>query len=320
MSKTIEHFFKPVGSNDSSSSKAVHAAAVLAAQKEMEKIAKAGQKRGAYAIISEELKAKVGKYAAENGVTVSLRHFKTSHELDLKESTVRGWVTAYQKKLESLRKEGKELTVSMLSEKPRGRPLLLGSELEDQVKSFVREVRSSGGVVNSAIVKAAAKGIILAKDANLLQENGGGINLTKDWANRLLARMGYVKRKATTKAKVSPAHFDSLKAQFLSDIRTIVVMESIPPELIINWDQTGIKYVPVSCWTLEKKGSKRVEIAGVDDKHQITALLAGTLAGQVLPAQLIYARETPVCMPKTRFPSDWHVTFTPTTGRMKTPC
>ena len=34
MSKTIEHFFKPVGSNDSSSSKAVHAAAVLAAQKE----------------------------------------------------------------------------------------------------------------------------------------------------------------------------------------------------------------------------------------------------------------------------------------------
>ena len=36
MSKTIEHFFKPVGGNDSSSSKAVHAAAVLAAQKETE--------------------------------------------------------------------------------------------------------------------------------------------------------------------------------------------------------------------------------------------------------------------------------------------
>ena len=34
--KTIEHFFKPVGGNDSRSSKAVHAAAVLAAQKETE--------------------------------------------------------------------------------------------------------------------------------------------------------------------------------------------------------------------------------------------------------------------------------------------
>ena len=36
MSKTIEHFFKPVGGNDSSSSKAIHTAAVLAAQKETE--------------------------------------------------------------------------------------------------------------------------------------------------------------------------------------------------------------------------------------------------------------------------------------------
>ena len=214
MSKTIEQFFKPVCGDGSSSSKEVPAAAVLAAQKEMEKIAKAGQKQGAYATISDELKAKVAKYAAENDVSASLRHFKSSKELDLKESTVRGWVTACQKKLESLRKEGKEVSMSVLSEKQRGRPLLLGSELDDQVKSFVCEVRSSGGVVNSAIVKAAAKGIILAKDANLLQENGGGINLTKDWANRLLARMGYVKRKATTKAKVSPVLFEELTAQF----------------------------------------------------------------------------------------------------------
>ena len=36
MSKTLEHFFKPVGGNDISSPKAVHAAAVLAAQKETE--------------------------------------------------------------------------------------------------------------------------------------------------------------------------------------------------------------------------------------------------------------------------------------------
>ena len=50
--------------------------------------------------------------------------------------------------------------MSMLSEKQRDGPLLLGSELDDHMKSFVCEVRSSGGVVNSAIVKAAAKGII----------------------------------------------------------------------------------------------------------------------------------------------------------------
>ena len=87
-------------------------------------------------------------------------------------------------------------------------------------------------------------------------------------------------------------------------------MESIPPELILNWDQTGIKYVLVSCWTLEKKGSNCVEIAGIDDKCQITALLASALS-DFLPAQLIYAGKTPACLPKVQFPSDWHVTFTP---------
>ena len=87
-----------------------------------------------------------------------------------------------------------------------------------------------------------------------------GLGKSATYESRLCQAQG------NKKAKVSPAHFDSLKAQFLSNIRTIVVMESIPPELIINCDQTGIKYVPVLCWTLEKKDSKCVEIAGVDDK------------------------------------------------------
>ena len=54
-----------------------------------------------------------------------------------------------------------------------------------------------------------------------------------------------------------------------------------------------------------------MEISGVDDKRQITALLAGTLSGHFLPAQLIYAGKTPACLPKVQFLSDWHVTFTP---------
>ena len=34
-------------------------------------------------------------------------------------------------------------------------------------------------MINSATVRAAARDTILAKDANLLEENGGGINLMK---------------------------------------------------------------------------------------------------------------------------------------------
>ena len=114
---TLEHFFKSTSNAGSSSSAAVPAFAFLAAQGKTEKVASTGKKRSSYATISEELKAKVAKYAAENGASASLGHFKSAQELDLKESTVRGWVTMYQKRLDSLRKEGKPLTVSVLSEK-----------------------------------------------------------------------------------------------------------------------------------------------------------------------------------------------------------
>ena len=88
------------GDAGSSSSVAEPAFAFLAAQRETEKDAFARMKRGSYATISEELKVKVAKYVAENGVSVSLRNCKSAQELDLKESTVRGWLTTYQKRLD----------------------------------------------------------------------------------------------------------------------------------------------------------------------------------------------------------------------------
>ena len=34
-------------------------------------------------------------------------------------------------------------------------------------------------------------------------------------------------------------------------------------QLVINWDQAGVKLVPPSNWTLEQEGTERVEIAGL---------------------------------------------------------
>ena len=59
---------------------------------------------------------------------------------------------------------------------------------------------------------------------------------------------------------------------------------------------------------MDKEGSKRVEIAGVDDKRQITAVFAGSLTGDFLPPQLIYKGTTHRCLPTVQFPSGWHIT------------
>lgn len=87
-----------------------------------------------------------------------------------------------------------------------------------------------------------------------------------------------------------------MKAQFLIDTKAVVEFDEIPHELIINWDQTAIHYVPVGSWTMEKEGSKRVEIVGVDDKRQITAVFAGSLTGNYVPPQLIYKGTTKCCL------------------------
>ena len=58
--------------------------------------------------------------------------------------------------------------------------------------------------------------------------------------------MGYVKRSASTKAKANPADFKAQKTQFVLDVKTVVEIEKIPKALVINWDHTGIQYMPVS--------------------------------------------------------------------------
>jgi hypothetical protein len=58
--------------------------------------------------------------------------------------------------------------------------------------------------------------------------------------------MKFVKRKATTsKSKYTVSNFEDLKRAFLDDVVSIITMEEIKPELVLNWDQTGLKITPL---------------------------------------------------------------------------
>ena len=63
-------------------------------------------------------------------------------------------------------------------------------------------------------------------------------------------------------------------------------MEEIPAELIFNWDHTVISIVPGLPWTLEVKRVKRVEITGISEKRQTTAMFCARLAGDLLLSRL----------------------------------
>jgi len=191
---------------------------------------------------------------------------------------------------------------------------MLQEKIDLEVQQYILHHREIGAPVNGTVVRASTRGILKRKMAEAQgSKDGPGPTmpvLTKDWSRYLLQRMQFVKRKANTKAKLSVENFAQLKYNYLSDISGIVDMEEIPPYLIINWDHTALKYVPVGSWTMAKEGSKKVPIAGVDDKRQITAVFGVTMDGIFLPPQLIYQGKSPKCLPEVRFPGDWDITYT----------
>ena len=208
-------------------------------------------KRGPYLKLSNELKAKIGKHASENENSAAARHFSKVLGKELNPSTIRGLKKVYLEEMSRKRKAGEDMTITSLPAKRRGRPLLLGEELDQKVQQYLRAIRESGGAVSTAIVLGAARGIILKTNRTLLAEYGGHVVLTKDWAKTLMQRMGFVKRRGTTsKSKSLVEQFDELKVQFLDDVVMTVAVEEIPPELILNWDQTGLNIVPSSSWTI----------------------------------------------------------------------
>ena len=101
---------------------------------------------------TDEEKYKIGKRAAEMGVTSTLRFYqKEFADRPLKESTVHTWATKYKKEMAQRSRFGREMEIAKLESVKRGPPLLLGKELDVQVQEYVKSLRDNGGVVKSAI-------------------------------------------------------------------------------------------------------------------------------------------------------------------------
>ena len=232
--------------------------------------------RHQYNKYSAKERADIGKYVAENGTTNACKHFTKMLDKTVPESTARRLKSEYlaalgakiNSRVDGMSKEGQRVSVSALPKKVSGRPLLLGEDLDATVREFVESLRKVGGVVNTSIVMAAAEGIVAAKNPSLLVAHGGHIEITKGWVKSLFHRMGYVKRKGSNAGKVTVSHFQELQEVLLADTKTEVLFNDVPRELIFNWDQTAVKYMPTGEWTMHRYKEKMIPIANSYDKQQ----------------------------------------------------
>lgn len=77
--------------------------------------------------------------------------------------------------------------------------------------------------------------------------------IERSWAESLLTRMNFVKRKGSTAAKIPTTEFENLNQCFLKRVKEADFSNGIPPQMVINISQTAINLVP-SAATMDEQG------------------------------------------------------------------
>jgi len=279
-----------------------HAVVVSAVNSELDK-----NPRSSYTRYTPKDRYLIGKYSNENGASAAARKFKYRFPR-INESTVREFMKKYREKLQLGGEDAINTDKELGGDIRRGRPLLLGPLIDEDVRKFISALRYRGGQVSFSIAIAVAKALIE-------RSNNEGLKLIefgKDWAQSLFRRMGFKKRSATTgKVKIPDGARKEAELVFLHDIVNKVEMHDIPRELVFNLDQTPSKYIQSSRYTMEKAGTKSVAIVGAGDKRAITATFVIDLAGNFLPMQLIYGGKTNRSIPKMSFPDGFSLSANP---------
>ena len=114
-----------------------------------------------------------------------------------------------------------------------GRPPSL-LELDSKLISFLKSIRSRGGVVNSCVVKATALALVNSNNISGLR----GFEPIPTWVKSTCRRCNFTRRAGTTtRPPVPRGVFEECKLIFLTDISRAITQQKIPPELVLSTDQ-----------------------------------------------------------------------------------
>ena len=106
-------------------------------------------------------------------------------------------------------------------------------------------------------------------------------------------RCNFTRRAGTTTRPPFPrGMFEECKLTFPTDI------SRVPPELVLNADQTTCSYVSVRRMTMAARNAMSVTIKGLTNKRNITLTFVITLSGEFLPMQVIYQGKTAASQPR----------------------
>ena len=210
--------------------------------------------RGTYVKWKDEDRFIISDYARKNGNSAALRKFRPRFP-ELKESTIRSFKARVVKEVKDASKEKRAVVQSLPKYYLRtGRPLMLG-EIDQMVQTYIKAVSSRGGLVTRTLANAAAKAL-MARYPNLV----GNIDVDSSfWSKSLFKSMGFVRRmKTSSNVSIPGGARKEIEFLFHQEIVSLIEEHDIPCSMIINIDQTPLKYVSTGNFTLAAKGSTTV--------------------------------------------------------------
>ncbi|KAL3700331.1 hypothetical protein R1sor_018353 [Riccia sorocarpa] len=190
-------------------------------------------------------------------------------------------------------------------------------DLEGRFMELIHAQRESGVIINSTVVQYLLRGFLLAHNPEILIEKGGPFSCSLRWIrNWLQIRMGWSFRSGTTKASKLPLDYEEQGRRMTLRIAFLVAAHRVPEELVVNMDQTGIRLLAISNErTYALKGSRDVAVCGRDDKRVVTVCVASSVAGYLLPFQVIFQGKTDAVVPRSEVATTlkekgWHLNHT----------
>lgn len=136
--------------------------------------------------------------------------------------------------------------------------------------------------MNGSVVSAAVKALVSSNPS--MRDKYLSFTPTRGWTQSIYRRCHFSRRAGTTtKPPVPRGVYDECKLTYLSDIDNCIKQHKIPPELILNADQTPTSYVSVGRMTMAATDSQSVPVKGLTDNRNITLTFVISLSGEFLP-------------------------------------
>jgi hypothetical protein len=168
-------------------------------------------------------------------------------------------------------------------------------ELEEDIITLLKSHQDAGQALFASTVRGLIRTLIQKRVPYLLDnESQSGFKVSIPWTRDFVrTNLGWSFRKATGAARKLPKNWEDQGLQMVQRAAYLVKAHNILATMMVNSDQTGIHIVPLGgARTWAKKGSKHVLVHGIEDKRQITCTVSSTIAGELLPFQLIFTGST----------------------------